>query len=224
MQYDHEKIGKIIRDERKKHKWSQNRLGNMLGVSGKQVSNYENGKLLPPQDMLLMMADLFDCEYGYLLGEESYKDRSKLNTAVCESLGLTSRTVEALRTATHKGLAKDLAARQQAINSFFESPYFNNFVDCLVDAVNISKDIKNFNDARYQELVTRYGEEMVRQATIYSALGEAIPAADTEGALLQEVVKEIEAVIDKGQNQEYAQKVARYELREAFERLVRSIQ
>ena len=69
---------------------------------------------------------------------------------------------------------------------------------------------------------------MVSQATIYSALGEAIPAADTKGALLQEVVKEIEAVIeaviDKGQNQEYAQKVARYELREAFERSVRSIQ
>lgn len=65
---------------------------------------------------------------------------------------------------------------------------------------------------------------MVSQATIYSALGEVIPAADTKGALLQEVVKEIEAVIDKGQNQEYAQKVARYELREAFERLVRSIQ
>ena len=51
--------------------------------------------------------------------------------------------------------------------------------------------LRFLNDARYQELVTRYGEEMVSQATIYSALSEAIPAADTKGALLQEVVKEI---------------------------------
>ena len=36
--------------------------------------------------------------------------------------------------------------------------------------------------------------------------------------------KKIEAAIDKGRNQEYAQKVARYELREAFEHLIRGIQ
>ena len=38
--------------------WTQGQLGKKLGVTGKQVSNYENGKLLPPQDILLKMADL----------------------------------------------------------------------------------------------------------------------------------------------------------------------
>ena len=76
--------------------WTQGQLGKKLGVTGKQVSNYENGKLLPPQDILLKMADLFDCEYGYLLGEECYKAGSKLNTAVCDFLGLSSSTVESL--------------------------------------------------------------------------------------------------------------------------------
>ena len=94
MQYDLQKIGRIIREERKKHDtWTQKKFGAMLGVTGKQVSNYENGKLLPPQDILLKMAELFNCEYGYLLGEESYKDGSKLNTAVCDFMGLSNRAV-----------------------------------------------------------------------------------------------------------------------------------
>lgn len=173
MRYDLEKIGKTIHQERDKLKWTQVKLGKKLGVSGKQISNYENGKLLPPQDILLKMAALFNCEYGYLLGEESYKDGSKLTTAICESLGLSSRSVESLRAATHKGLARELEARQQAINSFFESHYFQGFIDCLVEAVNISKDLKTRSDDVYEELRSRYGEELVNRATIYCALSDA---------------------------------------------------
>ena len=225
MQYDLEKIGRTIRNERKKHTtWTQEKFGSMLGVTGKQVSNYENGKLLPPQDILLKMAELFNCEYGYLLGEESYKDGSKLNTAVCDFLGLSSQAVESLRAATHKGLTKDLVERQQCINSFFESPYFGEFMDCLVEAVDISKKLKTFNDTLYQKLIVRYGEKIVNNATIYCSFSDAIPAANANEPLFQEVVEEIKSVIDKGRNQEYAQKVARYELREAFEHLIRSIQ
>ena len=74
MQYDLQKIGRIIREERKKHNtWTQEKFGAMLGVTGKQVSNYENGKLLPPQDILLKMAELFNCEYGYLLEKKVTK-------------------------------------------------------------------------------------------------------------------------------------------------------
>ena len=225
MQYDLQKIGRIIRYERKKHDtWTQEKFGDMLGVTGKQVSNYENGKLLPPQDILLKMAELFNCEYGYLLGEESYKDRSKLNTAVCDFMGLSNRSVESIRAATHKGLTAELGDRQFAINSFFESPYFGRFIDCLVDAVDISKRLTAFNDALSQELINRYGEKIVTQATIYCSFSDAVPASITSDPHFQEVVKEIEAAIDKGRNQEYAQKVARYELREAFEHLIRGIQ
>lgn len=224
MRYDLEKIGKTIRQERKKLKQTQDKFGKMLGVSGKQISNYENGKLLPPQDILLHMADLFNCEYGYLLGEESYKDGSKLTTAVCESLGLSSRSVESLRAATHKGLTRELDARQQAINSFFESHYFQGFIDCLVEAINISKDLKSRSNDAYEELRIRYGEELVNRASIYCALSDAIPDSEAKEPKFREVTSEIESVIDASRNQEYALKVARYELREAFEALIRNIQ
>ena len=224
MEYDFEQIGKSIKEERKKNGWTQEELGKMLCISGKQISNYEKGNLLPPQDVLLEMARLFNCEYGYLLGEESYKDGSKLNTAICESLGLSCKAVESLRRATHKGLEKELAERQQAINSLFESPYFGEFIDCLVEAVDISRNLNSFNEVHYQKLINRYGEKIVDQATIFCSFSEAISTDYASDPIFQEVVKEIESVIDKGRNQEYAQKVARYELRESFECLIRNIQ
>ena len=51
MEYDFEQIGKSIKEERKKNGWTQEELGKMLCISGKQISNYEKGKLLPPQDV-----------------------------------------------------------------------------------------------------------------------------------------------------------------------------
>lgn len=223
MQYDLEKIGKIIRDERKKHKWTQKKLGAMLNVSGKQISNYENGVLLPPQDMLLKIAALFNCEYGYILGEESYRDRSKLNTAICESVGLTSEAVNALQTATHKGQGQELIERQQAISSFFTSPYFGRFIDCLVEAININKNLESYSEAFYKELSDFYGDKLVGKAVLYSLFRDLVPAAESDSNL-QEIISKIKSSEDKSKSQEYAQKVARYELREAFEALIRDIQ
>lgn len=223
MQYDFEKIGKIIRDERKKRKWTQKKLGAMLNVSGKQISNYENGVLLPPQDMLLKIAALFNCEYGYILGEEIYRDGSRLNTAVCESVGLSSEAVTALQTATHKGIGQELVERQQAISSFFTSPYFGRFIDCLVEAINIRKSLASYSEAVSEDLIDSYGDKLVGKAVLYDLFGNLIPV-DESDPNIQEIISKIKASEDKSKSQEYAQKVARYELREAFEELIRNIQ
>lgn len=223
MQYDLKKTGKIIRGERKKLNLTQDQLGKLLHISGKQISNYEKGVLLPPQDILLVMASLFNCEYGYLLGEESYKEGSKLDTAICESLGLSYKAIDALRSAAHKGLTKELPARQQALNKFFESPYFPIFIDCLVNAININNELVTFNNAHYQDLVNRYGEELVNQATLCYSFNDGSRAEILNNSLLQDVYKEFETIIDKEQAHEYALKVARYELRESFEHLIRTI-
>ena len=76
----------------------------------------------------------------------------------------------------------------------------------------------------YEELRSRYGEELVNRATIYCALSDAIPDFEAKEPKFQEISSEIESAIDVSQNQEYALKVARYELREAFEVLIRNIQ
>lgn len=223
MEYDCEQIGKSIRKERKKLGWTQEKLGKMLCVTGKQISNYENGKLRPPQDALLAMARLFNCEYGYLLGEENYKDGSKLNTAICESLGLTSKAVEYLRSATHKGLTQELEDRQSAISRFFESPYIGSFIDCLVEAICVSDQLSSHSDSVLQKLGDRYGTEIMEKAIIYCSSGDTISDVNMSQPELQEAIKDFESSIDESRGMEYSLKVARYELREAFELLIRNI-
>ena len=70
MKYSAEVTGKIIKKERDNRCWSQKTLGDKLGVSGKQISNYESGVLMPPMDILIEMCEVFDCELGYILNEE----------------------------------------------------------------------------------------------------------------------------------------------------------
>lgn len=174
--------------------------------------------------MLLKIADLFQCEYGYILGEESYKYGSKLNTAVCESLGLSAEAVEALRSVTHRGLRRELEQRQQAISSFFTAPGFGMFIDCLVEAITISKELKSYTDNVVEQLVIRHGEDIVNKAVTYCSFSDAIPADTADDPKFQEIVSKLESAIDESLKWEYEQKVARYELREAFEQLIRRIQ
>lgn len=223
MVYDPEQIGKTIREQRKKRNWTQDELGNMLHISGKQISNYEKGKLLPSTEVLLKLSELFNCEYGHLLGEESYKEGSKLKTAICQSLGLSGTAVDRLCTATHKGLSRELEKRQEIISLFFESPYFGDFIDCLVDAASISARLSACADSDYQELVDCYGNEIVEKAFLLVIPGGEMSVRDMDNEELQEAKKVIDEKNDKYRNDEYSLKVARYELREAFELLVRNM-
>lgn len=223
MMYDPEQIGKIIREERKKRGWTQDQLGKKLFISGKQVSNYEKGQPLPSMEVLLKMAALFNCEYGYLLGEESYKEGSKLNTAICQSLGLSGKAVDCLRTATQSGLTQELAERQRAISRFFESPYLGEFFDCLVDAAAVSNQLETYAASVYQKVVDRYGEERAEKAFMFFMSGVEIPVTDMDDAEIQEAKKEYDDAFDKVQSGEYHLKVARYKLQETFELLIRNL-
>src|SRR5699024_8199553 len=95
MEYNQEELGKMIKKEREKRSWSQSKMGKKLNISGKQISIYENGGL-PPLDNLLKICELFDVELGHLLGEESYKKGSKLETQIYNLTGLTNESMEVL--------------------------------------------------------------------------------------------------------------------------------
>lgn len=52
-------IGKFIAELRKEQKFTQEQLGEKMGVTNKTVSRWENGNYLPSADMLLAMSRLF---------------------------------------------------------------------------------------------------------------------------------------------------------------------
>lgn len=56
---------KYLRDSRK---MTQVRLGIELGVAQETISGYEIGRIVPPADMLVKLADCLNTSVDYLLG------------------------------------------------------------------------------------------------------------------------------------------------------------
>ncbi|MCD8148146.1 MAG: helix-turn-helix transcriptional regulator [Clostridiales bacterium] len=66
-------IGERISDLRKKNGYSQEMLGEKLGVSRQAVSKWESDAALPEIDKLVELAKLFEVTVGFLLGVEEAK-------------------------------------------------------------------------------------------------------------------------------------------------------
>lgn len=93
MKYSCEIVGNNIRKERVRLGLSQKQLGEEIYVSGKQISNYENGKTAPPFDKLLDLCDIFGCELGYLLGESAYVEGTTFETQISNQTGLSKKAI-----------------------------------------------------------------------------------------------------------------------------------
>jgi transcriptional regulator with XRE-family HTH domain len=98
MEYNNSQIAKIFQeDTERKHKllqelslrikaareesrMSQLQVGVALGVSDKTISGYEAGRISPPIDKLIQLADLFKKPITYFLGSDprDYKVASRL--------------------------------------------------------------------------------------------------------------------------------------------------
>lgn len=75
-----------IRQLRQERGWKQEELGRRVGASKQSVSNWENGNIVPPVDVLIRLADQFGVSTDYLLGREH---RRTLDTAGLTGLQLT---------------------------------------------------------------------------------------------------------------------------------------
>jgi len=73
-------LGKRIKQVREEARLSQLQVGVALGVSDKTISGYESGRIMPPVDKLISLADLFKKPIAYFLGADpkDYKVASRL--------------------------------------------------------------------------------------------------------------------------------------------------
>lgn len=225
--YSAEVTGKVIKNEREKRKLSQTELGKLIYVSGKQISNYEQGVLMPPMKAMIDLCHVFNCELGYLLNEEEYSEGDKLMTAVKKIIGLDSTSVDSLIkiTGTDKSCIDfgiESERHTKIINSFLSSPDFAYFYECLseLDAAVYRKD------NLWIALEQKYTKQLVQKAMeYYQSDVDYIhdPDADKLDDIMYEIMAEIDAAIDSDQDMSYVIKVARYELNEAFEALINSM-
>lgn len=67
-------FGKILKDLRKKNKYTQEQLADRLGVANSTVSMYERGERFPDYDMMKAIADLFNVDMNFLYNRTEQSD------------------------------------------------------------------------------------------------------------------------------------------------------
>ena len=94
--YNLDNISKLIRETRKAIGISQEQLSKKCSVSRSTVIKWEQGKIEPDMHSLLTMCNLFDCELGYILGEEGYEEGKRTVTDICKATGLSKSAADTL--------------------------------------------------------------------------------------------------------------------------------
>ena len=90
-------IGTRIKANRKRLKLTQKELLERVYLSEKSVASlrkWENGERLPDLDTIARMAEVFNCDIGYLLGD--YDESDFPTHKICERTGLSQIAVERL--------------------------------------------------------------------------------------------------------------------------------
>ena len=67
-------VGKFIATLRKEHDFTQEQLGEELGVTNKTISRWETGVYLPPVDTLLKMSEIFGVSINEMLSGKRLTD------------------------------------------------------------------------------------------------------------------------------------------------------
>ena len=63
-------LGMRIKELRIKRKWSQAELGKRIGRSASAIGNYESNTQMPPLDVAISLASVFNVSLEYLVGLE----------------------------------------------------------------------------------------------------------------------------------------------------------
>lgn len=71
---DQQKVGRFLKELRNERSVTQAELAEMLGVSNRSVSRWENGMTMPDFDLLIELAKYYDIEVGEILDGERKDD------------------------------------------------------------------------------------------------------------------------------------------------------
>lgn len=181
---------------------------------------------MPSMEVAVMLADFFEVDVGYLLGETDYRSFAAEDAAMY--LGLSEDAIENIRLATRFETAfhnvrmlPEEAGR--AISSLLSSKKFFDLIMALeeLERVYNGPDIQK---RLFRELNEKYGKEMVTEALEfdpYEHEGEEVDPVFREAYVeAHDVLLQMhEAANDK----EAYEGKARYELAKAFEEVVRDL-
>lgn len=96
--YNFQKIGRRIKEERDKIKKSQAELGEYIGVTRQTIAKWEHGEDIPQLSDLLRLCNLFKCDLGYMLCEYDCKTRTA--TDIQAETGLSEEAIYRISAST----------------------------------------------------------------------------------------------------------------------------
>lgn len=225
MKYNAEQIGKCIKSEREKNGWSQKKLGEKLHISAKQISIYESGTL-PPLDNLLALCEHFDCELGYLLGENDYSKGTKLETKIYETIGLNKESLKILSYITSETsrfhFGYEAEKFRSLLNMLITSKNFVSLMDAFYELEKLYRSRKDIDN----KLASSFNEETLEEAyRLYTSHidYEHDPNFPKPSDDVISAIKMMDHIIDSNESLDYSIKVARYDLNESFLMLINEI-
>ena len=84
---DQVKIGKFLRELRTEKEYTQEQLAEMLGVSNRSISRWENGTTMADFDLIIRLAAIYQVDVGEILdGERRAKDMDKLEEETIQKI------------------------------------------------------------------------------------------------------------------------------------------
>lgn len=174
------------------------------------VQKWEQGRSVPTADVLCNICDLLDCDADYLLG--GITEKTHCIEEMKKYTGLSEQALDVLHNIPH--ITCETTEYKRILNSFITSGYFISFMEALKDL----DDCFEKKEAIDQELIATLGKKLYKQAfnTYYHE-----PYEPTD--LPEELCNAINKISDaesKQYNLSYTEKIARYELQQAFDALI----
>lgn len=100
---DSEMLGRVISTARKQKNLSQKELGDLLNVSNKAVSKWENGEATPRQETLIKLCDILELNKTEILGFEQKYDSKEIDSLKSENSKLKNQ-IESINKKQKKAL------------------------------------------------------------------------------------------------------------------------
>ena len=88
---DSEMLGRVISTARKQKNLSQKELGDLLNVSNKAVSKWENGEATPRPETLIKLCDILELNKTEILGFEQKYDSKEIDSLKSENSKLKNQ-------------------------------------------------------------------------------------------------------------------------------------
>lgn len=126
--------GNRIFAARKAAGYSQEEVGERLHVSRKTIGKWESGKTSPGTYDLERLCEMFNCDFGYLVGE--YDEKTRQITDIEAETGLSAEAIEVLQALKYNGLSDVLDLISDAIIYSIQNPLYSESDTLLFQALS----------------------------------------------------------------------------------------